>query len=181
MKVNKTKLDLIQTTSNILRLKGAESTGIMEIIKEVGCPKGSLYHHFPNGKKELVINALKFYGEEQTKKFSRILSNAKSLEEGVNGIIDLAINDLLNSDFQSGCGVTTTLMSMNKTDNPEIFTISKGIFENWKMGLLKFMKQFNPEVSMDEVDMFFTKLQGGTLLVKSFRDINYLEKLKTQE
>ncbi|UUZ80779.1 TetR/AcrR family transcriptional regulator [Paenibacillus sp. P26] len=49
---------LIQATSNLIELQGYHATGLNQIIKEGGAPKGSLYYYFPNGKEELVAESV---------------------------------------------------------------------------------------------------------------------------
>jgi TetR/AcrR family transcriptional regulator, lmrAB and yxaGH operons repressor len=63
---------ILQIASKLFQLQGYHATGLNQIIKESGLPKGSLYHHFPNGKEELAIEAIKYtslYIEEKIKAF----------------------------------------------------------------------------------------------------------------
>ena len=45
---------LIRTASNLFRQKGYSGVGLSELLKEAGLPKGSLYYHFPGGKRQLA-------------------------------------------------------------------------------------------------------------------------------
>lgn len=42
----------------LFHLKGYHATGLSQILKESGAPKGSLYYHFPNGKEQLALEAI---------------------------------------------------------------------------------------------------------------------------
>lgn len=49
-----TKDRLVTAAGNLFRRNGYHATGLAEILAEAGVPKGSLYHHFPEGKADLA-------------------------------------------------------------------------------------------------------------------------------
>ena len=53
----------IKTASRLFQVQGYHATGLNEILKESGAPKGSLYYYFPNGKEELALEAVKLSSE----------------------------------------------------------------------------------------------------------------------
>src|SRR4051812_6112406 len=53
-----TRERLIDATVSLMRTKGAAASGTKEILELAGAPRGSFYHHFPNGKDQLVLAAL---------------------------------------------------------------------------------------------------------------------------
>ncbi|OWY59044.1 TetR family transcriptional regulator, partial [cyanobacterium TDX16] len=49
----------IQTVAlDLLSRHGYAGTGIKAVSEASGLPYGSIYHHFPGGKEELVVSAL---------------------------------------------------------------------------------------------------------------------------
>jgi TetR/AcrR family transcriptional repressor of lmrAB and yxaGH operons len=58
-KSSNAKEKLVETTSRLLQHQGYHATGLNQIIKESKTPKGSLYYYFPNGKEELVSEAVR--------------------------------------------------------------------------------------------------------------------------
>ena len=48
-----TREQIIEKTCELIELQGFNATGVNQIIRESGTPKGSLYYHFPGGKEEL--------------------------------------------------------------------------------------------------------------------------------
>ena len=50
---------ILETASNLFKSQGYHATGLNQIIKESGAPKGSIYHYFPGGKEELAIESIK--------------------------------------------------------------------------------------------------------------------------
>lgn len=60
------KEKFIETAYKLFEVKGYNATGLNEILKESGAPKGSLYYHFPNGKEELALESIRLAGERIT-------------------------------------------------------------------------------------------------------------------
>lgn len=53
------KAKILTAASRLFQVKGYHATGLNEILKESGAPKGSLYYYFPDGKEELALEAIK--------------------------------------------------------------------------------------------------------------------------
>jgi TetR/AcrR family transcriptional regulator, lmrAB and yxaGH operons repressor len=49
---------ILQATGVLLEKQGCHATGLNEIIRESGAPKGSLYYYFPGGKDQLISEAV---------------------------------------------------------------------------------------------------------------------------
>ncbi|WP_010304422.1 TetR/AcrR family transcriptional regulator [Kurthia senegalensis] len=58
MKDNTTRQHLLDVASKLFHSQGYQATGLNQILKESGTPKGSLYHYFPNGKDQLVLEVV---------------------------------------------------------------------------------------------------------------------------
>jgi TetR/AcrR family transcriptional repressor of lmrAB and yxaGH operons len=54
---------LILAAADLFRRKGYHATGIAEVLAASGAPKGSLYHHFPDGKADLAVAAADWTAE----------------------------------------------------------------------------------------------------------------------
>ncbi len=50
-----TKSLIIKIATNLFQQKGYIGVGVNEILKACTITKGAHYHHFPNGKEELLI------------------------------------------------------------------------------------------------------------------------------
>lgn len=52
---------MIEAAIELMRGAGLSGAGINEIVRASGAPKGSVYHHFPAGKQQIVAEALTDY------------------------------------------------------------------------------------------------------------------------
>jgi TetR/AcrR family transcriptional repressor of lmrAB and yxaGH operons len=67
-----TKSLIIDIATTLFQKKGYLGVGLNEILKACNLSKGSFYHHFPNGKEELLIACLQLMDEEITTSIENI-------------------------------------------------------------------------------------------------------------
>lgn len=78
-----TKEKFIKTAYKLFQVKGYNATGLNEILKESGAPKGSLYYHFPNGKEELALESIELAGEKIATNLRKTLDMFENPIEGI--------------------------------------------------------------------------------------------------
>ena len=49
---------MIAGAARLLARRGLQATSFSTVLAATGAPRGSIYHHFPGGKDELVVAAL---------------------------------------------------------------------------------------------------------------------------
>ena len=54
---------MVEGAVRLLATKGVEGTSFAEVLDATGSPRGSVYHHFPGGKPELLHAALDLASE----------------------------------------------------------------------------------------------------------------------
>ncbi|MCG8124941.1 MAG: TetR family transcriptional regulator, partial [Candidatus Thiodiazotropha taylori] len=100
---SQTKAELIRSGMEVLTEKGYSATGIDEILRRVGVPKGSFYHYFKNKDafgSELISNYAKFFEH----KLDRSLGN-RSLPplQRLSLFMQDAIDGMARHQFKRGC------------------------------------------------------------------------------
>jgi len=83
-----TKSLLIETATELFQQKGYKSVGINEILRACDITKGALYHHFPNGKDELLIACLNSMKEAITGDIKDIFSRHASALAAFQATLD---------------------------------------------------------------------------------------------
>lgn len=69
------KQEIIEKGSRIIQSRGYHNTGISEILKETGIPKGSFYNFFDT-KENFCLEVIDYYGENGYKMMQDIFSRA---------------------------------------------------------------------------------------------------------
>jgi len=127
-KGERTRKRLVEATAALLRRQGYHATGLSDIVTESGAPRGSLYFHFPGGKDELAIAALRASGDAWRARIEAAIAGSAELGEALEAIVALLAEDLEASGWDNGCPVAA--VALEATSEPVRVTIVEH-FERW--------------------------------------------------
>lgn len=96
---NPTRQKILTTTSSLLERQGYHATGLNQIVKESGTPRGSLYYYFPEGKEELASEAVTQRMEQMATYLRRFLGQIDDPIEAIHALI----MEMAQQTAQSGC------------------------------------------------------------------------------
>ena len=58
------RMKMIESAAILIGARGVNATSFADVIEASGAPRGSIYHHFPEGKAQLVEEAVRWVGEQ---------------------------------------------------------------------------------------------------------------------
>src|SRR3954452_3517567 len=125
---------MIVSAALLLREKGLTGTSFGDVIDHSGAPRGSIYHHFPNGKSQLVEEAVQYAGEyvadsiESTDPVEALRSFTKSWRK-----------TLERSDFRAGCPVVAVAVEAHH-EAPVLAAAAAGAFARWQEALASLLE-----------------------------------------
>lgn len=94
---------IIQAGVAQLTEKGVAATGIDQILKQVGVPKGSFYHYFAN-KEAFLLEVVAAYGDYFARKLDKHFHNRKRRPlSRLQSFFDDAQDGMTRHDFKRGC------------------------------------------------------------------------------
>jgi AcrR family transcriptional regulator len=100
---------MIERAAILLAKKGLQGTSLSEVLEASGAPRGSLYHHFPGGKDELVLDAVRATGVQMMSALDQLAG--KPAGEVARGFATLWRMILAQSDFAAGCAVVAVTVA----------------------------------------------------------------------
>lgn len=168
-----TREKLIHTTAKLVSKHGYFGTGITEILEQSNVPKGSMYHHFPKGKDQLIIASIHYSGASMQQKYIDAL-RSKSAFDGLCAIIDVLVEVMERSDFQHGCPIATVALDIN-AQNEDLRKACSDIYQEWQEGLATYLESRSIDSAMEKSKLFFTMVEGAFILSKAHRDLSFLE------
>ena len=101
-----TRQKMLVATIEVMRERGAAGVTVDEVLARSGAPRGSVYHHFPAGRAQLIDEALDYAGESFTGMIERAARNGA--DAVITRLIAFWTRVLEDSDFRAGCPVVPT-------------------------------------------------------------------------
>jgi TetR/AcrR family transcriptional regulator, lmrAB and yxaGH operons repressor len=125
---------MIASAALLMRERGVEATSFSAVLAHSGAPRGSIYHHFPGGKAQLVEEATRFGGD-----FIAAGLAAALAEEDPVGAVQRFCQSwrkvLSESDFGAGCPVVAATLEGERT--PAAREAAGAAFERWEELLIE--------------------------------------------
>lgn len=175
-----TKDRLIRAAATLFRTRGYHGVGLSDLLQEAKAPKGSLYHHFPNGKSDLALAAATWASDEMLRLIAASFDGAASFKDGATTLCyKLAkLFDLANQ--WDACPISATLFE--GPDNEEFRAHAELIFEGWIAEVRDQATRLDvPEGDAQSMaEHLFMLIQGGWTLARTRRQSDVLRKLTKQ-
>jgi AcrR family transcriptional regulator len=121
---------MIERAAILLAKKGLQGTSFSEVLEASGAPRGSLYHHFPGGKEELVLAALRAVSIRAMDVLNRL--EGRPATDIAQTFFELWRMVLGTSNFGAGCAVVAVTVA---ADVPALLESAAEIFRTWRTRL----------------------------------------------
>ena len=174
-----TRHRMLETAADVLREKGAAGVTIDEVLTRSGAPRGSVYHHFPDGRAQLLAEALRFAGDSIT----AVIDDAA--QHGfvalVRQFVEFWERSLIACDFAAGCPVVAAAIG-SADDEQALTAIAGDIFSRWREALTRaFVADgFDESDAASLAVMCIASLEGAVVLCRSTRTVDPLHQVAQQ-
>lgn len=106
---------MIVGAADLLRRKGMTATSMREVVRHSNTPRGSIAHHFPGGKRQLLEAAVEHAGREVSEPLALLLSKHGPVK-GMQLFVALWRKTLEETAFQAGCAVLAVAVEQYVSD-----------------------------------------------------------------
>jgi len=117
---------MIDASVALLATKGVEGASFADVLAAAGAPRGSVYHHFPGGKTELLHAALERASERGLAIMEASRGQAPVAVAG--HFLDLWRTLLDRSSLSAGCAVLAVTVA---ADDDKLLDHAGGVFRTW--------------------------------------------------
>lgn len=161
---------MLVAAAELLRERGAAGVTIDAVLARSGAPRGSVYHHFPGGRSEILRDALQFAADEMLTTIGPGPDvNAVTLLRRLAGMWRAR---LVDSDFTAGSPVLAAAVGSG-ADEQQLASVAANIFCQWRESSREaFMREgFDADEAASLAHMTISALEGAVVLCRATRTV----------
>jgi TetR/AcrR family transcriptional regulator, lmrAB and yxaGH operons repressor len=120
---------MVHSAASLIASHGVSATSFSEVLADSGAPRGSIYHHFPEGKKQLAGDAIGWTS-------ARVLAYLRTVPTGSGAEVLRSFTGLWrqvveSSSGSSGCAVAGVAVDTGAAEDPELLGAVRSTFRAW--------------------------------------------------
>lgn len=170
---------MLISAAQVMRERGTAGVTIDEVLARSGAPRGSVYYHFPEGRNQILAEALVWAGDAIADSIDA------AAERGalplVRGFSEFWERTLQESDFGAGCPVVAAAIGC-ASDGAELAGIASNIFGRWRDALSRafIADGFDTAEAESLAVTCIASLEGAVVLCRSIRNAEPLRQVANQ-
>lgn len=129
-----TRRRMVEGAARLLAQRGLQETSFSGVLELTGAPRGSIYHHFPDGKDQLVAEAVELAGAHAVALLSS--SPGTSLTDITAHFVNMWRQVLVRSQYTAGCSVLAVTVA---TDSSDLLSHTANVFRTWRLRLTELL------------------------------------------
>ena len=180
-KITDTRTRLLDTAGQLFRVQGFHATGLDEVLRQSGTPKGSLYHYFPGGKEQLAIETIRYVAPQMEQQMSEPLASSDDPLKGLRTLLDSIIKNSAESDFRFGCPIAAVVLDV-ACDRSAVREACERGFETLVTMFTQHFKRagLSEKRATSLATLFFAALEGALILSRAQKSVAPLKAIATE-
>lgn len=161
-----TRDKMLISAAQVMRECGAAGVTIDSVLARSGAPRGSVYYHFPNGRNQILAEALRYSGDTIT----AVIDEAA--ERGARALLREFVTFweqlLTEGGFNAGCPVAAAALG-SAADELELKTAAGNILDRWCAGMTRaFVADgFDEQTAASLAVTSIAAMEGAIMLCRS--------------
>ena len=186
---SETRGRMVAGAADLIRRRGANATSVREVVRYTQTPRGSITHHFPGGKKQLVEEAVCYAGREVGDALRQQVAQLGVLA-GLRAFLKMWRKVLESTQFEAGCPVLTVSVEQYAGDDnvpdpvvqEKLLDLTHEIFTEWQQILSSAMQGEGvpPARARRLARLVVSSIEGTVALCRASRSIDPLTDVEVE-
>jgi TetR/AcrR family transcriptional repressor of lmrAB and yxaGH operons len=161
---------MLSAATRLIQFQGVEATGVLQVLAEARAPRGSLYHHFPGGKTQLVTEALELNAELATQVLVDVIERTPDAISALYAFAESLATGLVTTEFKGGCPLPTAILEQAAT-NDTVAEIGDRAFDSLRTIIGDELRQLGVVEPDDLALLCVAAFEGALILARAKRDV----------
>jgi TetR/AcrR family transcriptional repressor of lmrAB and yxaGH operons len=140
--------------------------GINQVISASRAPKGSVYHYFPEGKRQLVIEALREAERTVGENFSEVFHGTAGVAEKVRTLFTKTAAALEANKFAKGCPIAAVTLDLDRKSEA-LRDVCREVFDHWVELIARGVNDVPQDERRPVAQLILATLEGGLILARA--------------
>jgi TetR/AcrR family transcriptional regulator, lmrAB and yxaGH operons repressor len=168
---------MVASAVALLARRGLQATSFSEVLEHSGAPRGSVYHHFPEGKDQMIDSALDAAGATAIELLDR--KAGAPAEEIATWFLHIWREVLIRGNFEAGCAVLAVAVA---AESPELLEHTAQVFRGWRRRLAELLEQggLAPEDAARFAATLVAASEGAVVLARAEQSLEPFDLVAAQ-
>ena len=175
-----TRARMIASAALLLREHCVAATSIPKVLAHSDGPRGSVAHHFPGGRTELMAEAITWAGNLVTDALTKARVKGSSAASTFAFLCDFYSTQLTSTDYTAGCPVGAA--AQEAFDDPALGPVTAGVIGSWVAALAQTLIE-EGQTTAEAEDLALlcvSSLEGAVLVARVQRSTKPVETVKAR-
>ena len=177
--VKSAKERMIESAAILMRERGVGATSFSEVLAHSGAPRGSIYHHFPEGKAQLIAEATRWAGRfiAAGEEFALKDDDPRQAVEAAYAFWRALLTD---SDFGQGCPIVAATVSAE--DMPAVREAAAEAFRSWQTPIADSLERNGVARARAGAiaTLIIAGFEGAVIMARAERSLDPLERVAAE-
>lgn len=161
---------MLDAAIGLMRHGGLAAAGMNEIVAASGAPKGSLYHFFPEGKRQLASEALARYAGRIHANLEASLASARTPGGKVRALFSGLERRLVEAGYGQSCAVGAVTLDLDEDLEP-VRLAAGAAFDDWRALIARHFDIPDRARRDAFAGLVLTAIQGGYVRGRAERSV----------
>jgi TetR/AcrR family transcriptional repressor of lmrAB and yxaGH operons len=162
---------ILKAAKHLFQQRGYYAIGTAEILAASQAPKGSMYHHFPDGKEQIAIEAVAAMRNDIIGMLRKLEDEGRSVAEIIRWFAKGMAHWLKESGWREGTMLVSTTVG-SVPDLPKLHAVIKAAFDEWRQHIAKLLVRegWNKAAALSMAQTLIAATEGAMILARIDQD-----------
>lgn len=162
----------------MLREQGVRGTSFPKVLEHSSTPRGSIGHHFPGGKREMIASAVLWAGSAASAAMRHSVDRGDTPAELFSTICGIYHRALVDSGFAAGCPVGA--VAQEALHDHTLRAATEEVFRDWRDILRQALTSAGQGAAQAEdlAELCIAALEGALMLARVDRTTAPLDRVE---